>query len=150
VGRFIYDRYYKNATLSSLWVTYDGKPLLITTDTLPANLTSQFTMRKMWGLQATLAEREWSFLQNAPQNVAMDAATPEQISICPAKVSPTCALRDKFCGTDTDGNLYPPTASKLHIQFRFRYTSKAGRDVPDTVEESFRGPSQGRFADLVE
>ena len=42
-------------------------------------------MRKMWGLQSTLAEQEWSFLQSAPQNVAMSGGAPEQISVCTAK-----------------------------------------------------------------
>jgi hypothetical protein len=58
VGRFIYDCYYTNPNYNQLWVTYGGKPLLITTELLPGNLSVQFTVRKMWGLQGSLAERE--------------------------------------------------------------------------------------------
>ena len=66
-------------------MTLEGNPLLLTTDTLPEELTGDFTLRKMWGLQDALGEREWSFLQDAPQNVAMNNGQPEQISVCAAK-----------------------------------------------------------------
>lgn len=39
----------------------------------------------MWGLQGSLTEQEWSFLQDAPQNVAMNDGTSEQVSVCTAK-----------------------------------------------------------------
>lgn len=85
MGRFVHDRYYVNETHDDLWVTYGGKPLLITTDTLPDELVADFTLRKMWGLQGSLAEQEWSFLQDAPQNVAMTGDVAEQVSVCVAK-----------------------------------------------------------------
>ena len=85
VGRFVRDRYYKNPDFSDFWVTLSGKPLLLTTDSLPAVLARNFTLRRMWGLQSSLAEGEWSFLQNAPQNVGMKGGVPEQVSVCTAK-----------------------------------------------------------------
>lgn len=44
-------------------------------------------MRKMWGLQSSLAEGEWSFLQDAPQNVGTSNGVAEEISVCVAKQS---------------------------------------------------------------
>ncbi len=85
VGRFVRDRYYNSPNFSDLWVTLSGKPLLITTDTLPNELAQKFTLRKMWGLQRSLADGEWSFLQDAPQNVGMKGGVPEQVSVCTAK-----------------------------------------------------------------
>lgn len=85
VGRFVRDRYMNHPDYQDFFVTLGGKPLLVTTDTLPAELAADFTLRKMWGLQGTLAEAEWSFLQDAPQNVAMSGGAPEQVSVCTAK-----------------------------------------------------------------
>lgn len=85
VGRFVRDRYYTNPGYSDLWVKLSGKPLLVTTDRLPAQLAQNFTLRKMWGLQGKLADGEWSFLQNAPQNVGMKGGVPEQVSVSTAK-----------------------------------------------------------------
>ena len=85
VGRFVRDRYYKNPDCSDFWVTLSGKPLLVTTDTLPDKLVQNFTLRKMWGLQGRLANGEWSFLQNAPQNVGTIDGVPEQVSVSTAK-----------------------------------------------------------------
>ena len=85
VGRFVYDRYYSNSSYANLWVTYEGHPLLLTTDTIPSQLTGDFTMRKMWGLQSSLANGEWSFLQDAPQHIGTNNGVAEQISVCVAK-----------------------------------------------------------------
>ncbi|PNP47915.1 hypothetical protein TGAMA5MH_00967 [Trichoderma gamsii] len=85
VGRFVQDRYYSNAAYSDLWVTYEGKPLLLMTDSLPNELAGNFTLRKMWGLQSSLADGEWSFLQDAPQNVGTMNGIAEEISVCIAK-----------------------------------------------------------------
>ena len=85
MGRFVHDRYYSNSSYADFWVTYQGKPLLLTTDALPNELTGDFTLRKMWGLQTSLADGEWSFLQNAPQPVAMSDGVAEEISVCVAK-----------------------------------------------------------------
>ncbi|KAI1324102.1 hypothetical protein F5Y16DRAFT_315869 [Xylariaceae sp. FL0255] len=85
VGRFVNDRYYANSAYADFWVTFQGKNLMLTTDTLPDELTADFTLRKMWGLQSSLAESEWSFLQDAPQNIAMTNGVNEQISVCVAK-----------------------------------------------------------------
>ncbi|ERF73826.1 hypothetical protein EPUS_05531 [Endocarpon pusillum Z07020] len=85
VGRFVLDRYYRNPAYSDFWVTLSGKPLLVTTDTRPGILAQNFTLRKMWGLQGKLAVGEWSFLQDAPQNVGMKNGLPEQVSVSTAK-----------------------------------------------------------------
>jgi hypothetical protein len=87
VGRFVLHRYHNNPTFSDLWVTFEGKPLLLTTDTLPGELESSFTLRKMWGLQSSLQDREWSFLQDPPQNIASSpgGGQPEQVSVSAAK-----------------------------------------------------------------
>lgn len=85
VGRFVRDRYYGNPDYSDFWSTLSGKALLLTTDTLPDELAQNFTLRKMWGLQSSLANGEWSFLQDAPQNVGMKDSVPEQVSVCTAK-----------------------------------------------------------------
>ena len=58
---------------------------MITTDTLPDELAQSFTLRKMWGLQSALAEGEWSFLQDAPQNVGTTNGVAEEVSVCTAK-----------------------------------------------------------------
>lgn len=87
MGRFVRDRYYSHEDYADFWVTFEGKPLLITTDTLPDELAADFTLRKMWGLQGSLAEQEWSFLQDAPQNVGMNGDVAEQVSVCVAKQS---------------------------------------------------------------
>lgn len=86
VGRFVLDRYHSNPSYDDLWVTYEGKPLLLTTDTLPGELDGPFTLRKMWGLQSSLQDQEWSFLQDPPQNVATGPdGQSEQVSVCAAK-----------------------------------------------------------------
>ena len=85
VGRFVKDRYYTNAAYADLWTTFGGRPLLITTDTRPQELAEYFTLRKMWGLQGSLADFEWSFLQDAPQNVGMRKGVAEQVSVSTAK-----------------------------------------------------------------
>ena len=85
VGRFVNDRYYSVASYADFWVTFGGKPLLLTTDALPDELAQSFTLRKMWGLQSTLAESEWSFLQDAPQNVGTTFGVAEEVSVCTAK-----------------------------------------------------------------
>ena len=84
-GRFIRDRYYTNASYSDFWVMLDGAPLMLTTDSLPDELAQGFTLRKMWGLQSSLAEGEWSFMQDAPQNVGTKNGVAEQVSVCTAK-----------------------------------------------------------------
>ena len=60
---------------------------MLTTDALPNELAQYFTLRKMWGLQSTLAEGEWSFMQDAPQNVGMANGVAEEVSVCTAKQS---------------------------------------------------------------
>ncbi|MCY1723488.1 hypothetical protein OU798_24265 [Prolixibacteraceae bacterium Z1-6] len=84
-GLKIYDLFYKSSKYDELFVYWSGKPFLITTeDPIDANdqsLSNNFTCRKMWGLQNTLAPREWSFLQDEPQNVSMNENEAEQISV---------------------------------------------------------------------
>lgn len=85
VGKFVRDRYYSEAKYKDFWVMLDGKPLMLTTDTRPAVLKETFTLRKQWGLQGKLANKEWSFLQNAPQNVGYKDGVAEQVSVAVAK-----------------------------------------------------------------
>lgn len=83
-GRATWDAFYAPGGHDDLFVSYEGKPLLLTTDTLPDELRTHFTLRKMWGLQNQLAEQEWSFLQDYPQNVGMSGGTAEQLAVCVA------------------------------------------------------------------
>ncbi|MEV0844787.1 hypothetical protein AB0J21_02665 [Streptomyces sp. NPDC049954] len=83
-GNATWDEFYASGAYEDLFVTYEGKPLLVTTDTLPDALRERFTLRKMWGLQQQLADQEWSFLQDYPQNVGMSGGAPEQIAVCTA------------------------------------------------------------------
>ncbi|MEV0847684.1 hypothetical protein AB0J21_17745 [Streptomyces sp. NPDC049954] len=83
-GRETWNAFYAPGTYDDLFVTYQGKPLLLTTDQLPDELRAHFTLRKMWGLQGGLAEQEWSFLQDYPQKVATSGGAPEQIAVCTA------------------------------------------------------------------
>lgn len=84
-GLKLYDLFYKSSKYDQLFVYWSGKPFLITTsdptDTKNKTLSSYFTCRKMWGLQQTLASREWAFLQDEPQNVSMNGSQAEQISV---------------------------------------------------------------------
>ena len=70
----------------SMWfnpVVKPGKPFAITTGDFPPGFGDKLTLRKMWGLQRSLAEREWSFLM--PYGlVSMDGAEAEQVSVCVA------------------------------------------------------------------
>lgn len=80
--------YYSNPAYQDLFLYWDDghglKPLLITTDAPKEDLKKQFTVRKMWGLQPKLAEKEWSFLQRYPQNLGKNGETIEQVSITTA------------------------------------------------------------------
>ncbi|MFI0938481.1 hypothetical protein [Streptomyces sp. NPDC021020] len=83
-GRETWNAFYASGAYDDLFVTYQGKPLLLTTDQLPDELRAHFTLRKMWGLQGALAEQEWSFLQDYPQNVGVSGGAPEQVAVCTA------------------------------------------------------------------
>ncbi|MCQ6557501.1 hypothetical protein [Paenibacillus mendelii] len=85
-GTDIYNRYYGGA-YDDLFVYYNGKPLLLVTDQITSTLTNLFTVRKMWGLQSTLAPQEWSFLQGYPQLVSYSGSVPEQMPVITAKQS---------------------------------------------------------------
>jgi hypothetical protein len=80
--------YYSNPAYQDLFLYWDDgdglKPLLITTDVPAENLKKQYTVRKMWGLQKKLAEKEWSFLQRYPQNIGKNGKVTEQVSITTA------------------------------------------------------------------
>lgn len=84
-GVKIYDLFYKPSKYDELFVYWSGKPLLLTTsdptDAGNRTLLNYFTCRKMWGLQRTLASKEWSFLQDEPQNVSMNGNQAEQLSV---------------------------------------------------------------------
>lgn len=83
-GMDVYERLYKDGRYDELFVKYEDKPLLLTTDMQPEPLKEHFTLRKMWGLQGTLQEKEWSFLQEYPQNIAMNSGKPEQMVVLSA------------------------------------------------------------------
>lgn len=83
-GRETWNAFYAPGGYDDLFVSYQGKPLLLTTDQLPDELRDHFTVRKMWGLQGGLAEQEWSFLQDYPQNIGMSGGAPEQVAVCTA------------------------------------------------------------------
>lgn len=84
-GKRIFDMFYKSGKYDELFVYWSDKPFLITTrdptDSADQSLLNYFTCRKMWGLQTSLASREWSFLQDEPQNVTMSGNRAEQISV---------------------------------------------------------------------
>lgn len=103
-GIRLYDLFYKSGKYDELFVYWSDKPFLITTqdptDSGDQTLTNYFTCRKMWGLQTSLASREWSFLQDEPQNVAMSGSRAEQISVSVAHQEtymsyPTATTRNK-------------------------------------------------------
>jgi len=103
-GKKLYDLFYKSGKYDELFVYWSDKPFLITTqdptDSGDQTLTNYFTCRKMWGLQTSLASREWSFLQDEPQNVAMSGSRAEQISVSVAHQEtymsyPTATTRNK-------------------------------------------------------
>lgn len=87
-AKFIHKTYYESGKYNELFVYYYGKPLLLVAlrDEYwkSTNLGDTFTVRQMWGLQASLREEEWSFLQPYPQNVSMSNGKPEQLSVAAA------------------------------------------------------------------
>ncbi|MEE4545092.1 hypothetical protein V2S66_24380 [Streptomyces sp. V4-01] len=83
-GRETWNAFYASGAYDDLFVAYQGKPLLLTTDQLPDELRTHFTLRKMWGLQGQLADQEWSFLQDYPQQVGTSGGAPEQLAVCTA------------------------------------------------------------------
>ena len=84
----MYTRFYSKPEYKDVFVYWndgDGlKPFIITTNT-PEEAIEDFTVRKMWGLQNDLPEKEWSFLQLYPQNVSYNGSVPEQITVSPAQ-----------------------------------------------------------------
>lgn len=87
-GNEMYQTYYANPAYQDLFLYWNEgtglKPLLLTTDAPASDLQKQMTVRKMWGLQRKLAEKEWSFLQRSPQNLGKNGATIEQVSVATA------------------------------------------------------------------
>jgi len=74
-----------------VWLYLDdgkgAKPMFISRldkDKIPKQVSSQLTVRSMWGLRSELADREWSFLMNHPQTVATRDGKPEQLIVCAA------------------------------------------------------------------
>jgi len=100
-GRDIYNRFYASGNYSDLYVYYNGKPFLNTTDLIPAELTNKYTVRKMWGLQSSLAEGEWSFMTAYPQPVSVTGGVNEQISVSVAHQS--SYMSDMFTATSRRG-----------------------------------------------
>lgn len=79
----VYEHFYRDGRYRELFVEFEGKPLLLTTDLQPETVRELFTTRKMWGLQGRLQEKEWSFLQS-PQQPSMNGGQPEQLSVITA------------------------------------------------------------------
>ena len=67
VTRLIYNLFYKESKYDNLWVYWDDKPFFLTTvDMSSVNAIGDgfpMTWRKMWGLQTSLSNYEWSYLQ---------------------------------------------------------------------------------------
>lgn len=67
VTKIIYNLYIDNPKYENVWVYWDNKPFVLTTEdmsSLPISpSTIELTWRKMWGLQPSLATYEWSYLQ---------------------------------------------------------------------------------------
>ncbi|MDR0287422.1 MAG: RICIN domain-containing protein [Clostridiales bacterium] len=81
----MYNEFMASGQYADLFVYWNGKPLVLTTNDVPPSLNSTFTARKMWGLQGSLGTSEWSFLQKYPQNVSFDASgSKEQMVVCTA------------------------------------------------------------------
>jgi hypothetical protein len=81
----MYNEFMASGEYDDLFVYWNGKPFVLTTNNVPPSLNSTFTARKMWGLQSSLETSEWSFLQHYPQNVSYDAnGAKEQISVSTA------------------------------------------------------------------
>ncbi len=89
----LYDRYYSKPEYRGLWLYLnDGngpKPIYITTqefDKVGPQVKNHLTLRRMWGLNRKLTDKEWSFLADYPQPVAYNAKKkPEQVVVCIAK-----------------------------------------------------------------
>ena len=87
----LYDRYFSKPEYKGVWLYLDdgkgAKPMFISRldeDEIPKQVSSQLTVRSMWGLRSELADREWSFLMNHPQTVATRDGKPEQLIVCAA------------------------------------------------------------------
>lgn len=57
----IYSEFYTKDKYKSLWLYYGGKPFILTTSSV--NVGSNFTSRKMWGLEPSKGRYVWSFLE---------------------------------------------------------------------------------------
>ena len=81
-------RYFDQPAYQDLWLYWNegqgSKPLVLIRDSLDTESRRHFTVRKMWGLQKSLAEREWSFLQPHPQKVGKQNAHVEHLSVSTA------------------------------------------------------------------
>lgn len=88
VAMDMYQRFYSEPGYSNLflyWNDGDGlKPFFLTIDSPGEEVKSKFTVRKMWGLEEKLAEKEWSFLQLYPQLAGMNGEMVEHVSVTPA------------------------------------------------------------------
>ena len=87
----LHDRYFSKSEYKDIWFYLDegkgAKPMFLSRldiDKIPNHVNRQLTVRAMWGLNTNLADREWSFLENYPQPVAMFDGKPEQLVVCTA------------------------------------------------------------------
>jgi len=84
-GSKIYDRFYKSSKYDELIVYWNHKPFLLIIDyqidIFDNRLEDYFACREMRGLQSSSLSREWSFLQDKHQNVAISGSMAEQISV---------------------------------------------------------------------
>jgi hypothetical protein len=87
----LHDRYFSKPEYKDIWLYLDegegAKPMFLSRldiDKIPDHVSRQLTVRAMWGLNTNLADREWSFLENYPQPVAMFDGKPEQLVVCTA------------------------------------------------------------------
>lgn len=80
----VYNMFFKNHEFDEMLVYWEGEPLLLTVNEPEDFIKDCFTARKMWGLQKSLNEKEWSFLQQYPQNVAMNNGESEELTVSAA------------------------------------------------------------------
>jgi len=80
-----YSEFYQSGIYSDLFVYWNSKPFMLTTDLIPSGVSDEFSLRLMGGLQNPLKTEEWSFLQPYPQQIAKASdGSNEQASVCTA------------------------------------------------------------------
>ena len=88
--QYLYDEYYNVEKWRDCFVYWDGKPLLLTTHTMPENFPLKdqdiYTVRSMWGLGVDFAGGQWSYLNVYNYGRVANGADgkPEQVGVAVA------------------------------------------------------------------